>query len=77
MSPTDRTAARRHSLNVRLGRALGSAFARREPLPANATVELRLAHLEAELGEVRSRVNGLFFAVLGSLALEVVGRVAL
>ena len=76
MSPTD-TAARRRALYVRLGRALGSAFARREPLPSNATIELRLAHLESEVGEVRSRVNGLFFALLGSLALEVVGRVAL
>ena len=77
MSPTDRTAARRRALNVRLGRALGRAFARREPLPSNATVELRVAHLEGELGEVRSRVNGLFFAVLSALALELVGRVAL
>jgi hypothetical protein len=53
------------------------AAGRPEPLPANAGVELRLANLESQLGEVRSRVNGLFFAVLGSLALEVVGKVAL
>ena len=77
MSPTDSTAAKRRALGVRLGRALGSAFARREPLPSNASIELRLAHLEGALGEVRSRVNGLFFAVLSSLTLELVGRVAL
>jgi len=76
MSPTDGTAARRRALNARLGRALRTTLGKTAPLPSNASVELRLAHLESELDEARSRVNGLFFAVLSALALEVVGRVA-
>jgi hypothetical protein len=76
MPRTDAT-ARRRALNAQLARALCATFGRRDPLPPEATIELRLQHLESEAGEVRSRVNGLFFAVLGALALEVVGRVAL
>jgi hypothetical protein len=77
MPRTDTDVTRRRALNARLAIALRAALGKREPLPSNAGVELRLAHLESQLGEVRTRVNGLFFAVLGSLALEVVGKVSL
>ena len=77
MPRTDATTERRRVLNTRLAHALRTTFGRREPLPPQAGIEVRLQHLESEVGEVRSRVNGLFFAVLGSLALEVVGKVAL
>lgn len=68
---------RRAEVNRRLVKAVRGAFGRRAPLPEGATTDMRLRHLEAEVSEVRTRVNGLFFAVLGSLALEVVGKVAL
>jgi hypothetical protein len=68
-------AERRRALNERLGRALRTLAGRGQPLPADATIEVRLVHLETAVGEVRSRVNALFFAVLGSLALEVVTKV--
>ena len=77
MPRTDAPSERRRALNDRLSRALAAIAGRRAPLPANAGIEVRLAHLESEVGEVRSRVNALFFALLGSLALEVVGKVAL
>ncbi len=76
MPRTDVTTERR-ALNLRVARALQGALGRHEPLPADASVELRLAHLESQLSEVRSRVNGVFFALVGSLAVELVGRVSL
>lgn len=69
------TRARRGALNRRLAEAVHRVLGRREELPPDATLGMRLQHLELELAEVRSRVNGLFFTVLGALAIEVVGRV--
>ncbi len=65
------------SANERLTAVIRRAFASRAPLPEDATVDMRLRHLETEVGEVRTRINALFFAVLSALALELVGRVAL
>lgn len=70
-------ASRRAEVNRRLASAVRAAFGQRQPLPDNATTDMRLRHLETDVAEVRTRVNGLFFAVLGSLALEVIGKVAL
>lgn len=83
MSHAERPAARppvdgsrRDAVNRRLARAIQAAIGRRQQLPDDATTDMRLRHLEVEVSEVRTRVNGLFFAVLGSLALEVIGKVA-
>jgi len=40
-----------------------------------AAVELRLSALERELGELKGRVNGLIFVVLGAVITQVVLRV--
>ncbi len=78
MTPAEsHQAAPSRSANERLTAVIRRAFAARAPLPDDATVDMRLRHLEVEVGEVRTRINTLFFAVLGSLALELVGRVAL
>ncbi len=69
------TQTRREALNRRLVEAARGVFGRRQQLPPDATLGMRLQHLEQELVEVRSRVNGLFFTVLGALAIELVGRV--
>lgn len=69
------TQARRDALNRRLVEAVRRVVGRHEQLPPDATLGMRLQHLEQELSEVRSRVNGLFFTVLGALAIELVGRV--
>ena len=73
--PTGRGAPR--DPNERLTGVIRRAFAPRRALPEDATIDMRLRHLESELGEVRTRINTLFFAVLSALALELVGRVAL
>lgn len=67
----------RPSANERLAAVIRRAFASRPVLPEDATIDMRLRHLEADVGEVRTRINTLFFAVLSALALELVGRVAL
>jgi hypothetical protein len=55
--------------------ANGSA-PRRASAPAfRAAVELRLAGLERELGELKGRLNGLIFVVLGAVITQVVLRV--
>ncbi len=80
MSPVDRPSPApgpRAEVNRRLARAVRAAFGQRPALADNATTDMRLRHVEADVAEVRARVNGLFFAVLGSLALEVIGKVAL
>jgi hypothetical protein len=76
MSQADRADARTRT-NQRLARAMRSVLGSPAPLPPDATTDMRLRHLEAEVGEVRTRVNALFFAALGSLVLELVGRGAL
>ncbi len=77
---TQCTLERRERLQRRLvstvRRLVGRPHGHRTPLPDGATTDMRLRHLEAEVAEVRTRVNGLFYAVLASLALEVVGKVA-
>jgi hypothetical protein len=77
MRPPEEATARSRKLNARLAEALRRAFGVRAPLPDDATTDMRLRHLESEVAEVSSRVNALFFAVLGSLALELVGKAAL
>jgi hypothetical protein len=49
------------------GRASAAAF--------RAAVELRLASLEREVGELKGRLNGLIFVVLGAVITQVVLRV--
>jgi len=49
------------------GRVTAAAF--------RAAVEVRLSNLERELGEVKGRVNGLIFVVLGAVITQVVLRV--
>ncbi len=75
MPQRDDSAARRRAINERLATVMRRAFGRRQPLPMDATADVRLRHLEADVAEVRSRVNALFFAALSSLALELLGRV--
>ncbi|MBI4236543.1 MAG: hypothetical protein HY688_04230 [Chloroflexi bacterium] len=73
----------------RSGPALGAALRRllggRRPTPQvliapgsafEAVLEQRIASLEQRLDEVRSRVNGLIFLVLGTVLLQVVLRIA-
>ena len=43
--------------------------------PSLAEVGLRLTSLEREVGEVRSRVNGLLFAVVASVLAQLVSKV--
>lgn len=74
MPQRDPSAARR-ALNERVATAIRRALGRRPPLPLDATADVRLRHLEADVAEVRSRVNALFVAALSSLALELLGRV--
>jgi hypothetical protein len=40
-----------------------------------AAVELRLANLEREVGDLKGRLNGLIFVVLGAVITQVVLRV--
>ena len=49
------------------GRVTAAAF--------RAAVEVRLSNLERELGELKGRVNGLIFVVLGAVITQVVLRV--
>lgn len=42
--------------------------------PSLAEAGLRLAALEREMGEVRSRVNGLLFAVVASVLAQLVSK---
>ena len=44
------------------------------PTPFDALLEARIRALERQVEEVKGRVNGLFFLLLGSLAVEVVLR---
>lgn len=43
--------------------------------PTLAEVGLRLSVLEREVGEVRSRVNGVLFAVVASVLAQLVSKV--
>lgn len=62
----------------RLERALRAVWLSRRATPGpQADIELRLEHLAEGLEETRGRVNTLFFAVLGALVLDLVGRAAL
>ena len=68
-----RQSARRLARAVReTARAL---LPRRRAAPPSGDREARLDYLERELAEVRTRVNALFFAVLGVALGELVGRV--
>ena len=66
----------------RLGEAL-RALARARGAPTHAPltspslveVGLRLSALEREVGEVRSRVNGVLFAVVASVLAQLVSKV--
>lgn len=42
--------------------------------PGLRLVEQRLRHVEEELGELRGRVNGLLFTVIGAVVVQVVLR---
>lgn len=78
MTPVDLTGrGTSRGANERLTAVIRRAFAPRPALPEDATIDMRLRHLESELGEVRTRINTLFFAVLSALTLELVGRAAL
>ena len=48
------------------GRSSAAAF--------RAAVEVRLANLERELGDVKGRVNGLIFVVLGAVIAQLLLR---
>lgn len=49
----------------------------RHPLPPSADATARLDAVERELGEVRTRVNALFFAVITASVAELVARTVL
>ncbi|HZQ35977.1 MAG TPA: hypothetical protein VFD32_08595 [Dehalococcoidia bacterium] len=63
-----------------LERARGRAAARREAAAAaatatfRATVEARLKALEAELAEVKGRLNGLLFLLAGAVLVQIALR---
>jgi hypothetical protein len=42
-----------------------------------ASVEFRLANLERDVGDLKGRINGLIFVVLGAVITQVVLRVAI
>ena len=53
----------------------GSAPGRQSAVAFRTSVELRLAGLERELGDLKGRLNGLIFVVLGAVVTQVVLRV--
>lgn len=57
--------------------AAGRAASRRrtQQITATAVVEERVRSLEAEVMELKSRVNGLIFVLLGAVATQVVLRI--
>lgn len=66
----------------RLGEALRALVRARRAVPAPPAtapslieVGVRLASLEREVGEVRSRVNGVLFAVVASVLTQLVTKV--
>jgi uncharacterized protein YceH (UPF0502 family) len=75
---SDRSAA--DELDAALERARGRAAARREAAAAaatatfRATVEARLKALEAELAEVKGRLNGLLFLLAGAVLVQIALR---
>ncbi len=56
---------------------LRAAAGRRAPVDPQADVPTRLAALEREVQEVRTRIHALFFAVLTAGLGELAGRVVL
>jgi hypothetical protein len=63
---------------IRAVRALGApARSARGERPQPGDFAARLDYLERDLAEVRTRVNALFFTVLGAAALGLLGRAAL
>lgn len=62
----------------RLATAVRALLARRTAAPpARGDSEARLAALERELQEVRTRVNALFFAVISVALGDLIGRAVL
>lgn len=67
-------------LDEAIERARGRAAARREAAAAaataafRATVEARLKALEAELAEVKGRLNGLLFLLAGAVLVQIALR---
>jgi len=53
----------------------GSTPSRLSAAAFRAAVELRLANLEREVGDLKGRLNGLIFVVLGAVITQVVLRV--
>ena len=58
----------------RLAEALRALLARGHARPPLDDPDARLDYLERELGEMRTRINALFFAVLAVALGELVGR---
>ncbi len=52
----------------------GNAPARSTAAAFRAAVELRLSNLERDVGDLKSRINGLIFVVLGAVIAQVVLR---
>jgi len=52
----------------------GSAPARSPTAAFRAAVELRLSNLERDVGDLKGRINGLIFVVLGAVIAQVVLR---
>jgi hypothetical protein len=74
----DRADRGRRAPRYRFERALRALLLAGRPAPGpHADIQLRLEHLAEGLEETRGRVNTLFFAVLGALVLDLVGRAAL
>ena len=44
-------------------------------MPFRAAVELRLQHLERDIGELKSKLNGLIFVVIGAVITQLVLKV--
>ena len=61
----------------RLAAVLRTLLPRWRARPPARTQRARLDHLEADLREVRTRINALFFSVIAVVLGELVGRIVL
>ncbi len=62
-------------IDERLSAAIRALLPRRHAPPPGADTATRLDHLERDVGEVRTRVNALFFSVIGIAVAELATRV--
>ena len=64
----------RPATDARLTAAIRALLPRRRTPPPAGDTATRLDHLERDIQEVRTRVNALFFSVIGIAIAELAGR---